>query len=163
MKEQIEKAIAESKNKVKFKGMGEFDIPFITSKDDAKAPVRHHDDDCGADLCTTTNFVLSPFERKKVGTGINIELPVGHYALVQAKSGLANRYGLTTIGNVIDEGYRGEIHVILVNMGSEIVSFEKGDKIAQLIIMPYVKSTFVKVDSLSETQRGEKGFGSSGR
>lgn len=130
-------------------------------------PVRAHDEDAGADLRTPINLTIEPFNKITVNTGVKIELPAGYFGLVQGKSGLANKYNITTIGNIIDEGYEGYIHVMLLNLGEEEVHLNIGDKIAQLIVLPYAKVSYVSVNSeeireTRKTSRGDGKFGSTG-
>lgn len=125
-------------------------------------PQRAHDDDAGADLFTPYSFSLSPNQKEKINVGVNFEIPEGYFGLVQAKSGLASKYSINTIGNIIDASYRGPVHVMLINHGSEPVAFSVGDKIAQLIIMPCLLADFNLVDKLTDTVRGDGGFGSTG-
>jgi dUTP pyrophosphatase len=120
----------------------------------------------GADLkaCLKEPFVLSPGERAAVPTGIKIELPEGYEAQVRPRSGLALEKGLTCLNSpgTIDADYRGEIKVILINLGKEEVSILPGDRIAQLVIAPVLHARFSPADFLTDTQRGQGGFGSTG-
>jgi dUTP pyrophosphatase len=121
--------------------------------------------DAGADLCTTEDFELAPGQRRLVPTGIAIALPVGFVGLVHPRSGLAVRHGITVVNapGTIDSGYRGEIKVTLLNTDAEHgVAFARGDRIAQLVIQRVEHAHFVEVDSLEQTARGERGFGSTG-
>lgn len=132
-------------------------------------PKRAHDEDAGADLITPYSIHLGALGDKiTVNTGVKIELPVGYFGLVQGKSGLANKYNITTIGNIIDEGYEGYIHVMLMNLSKETVFLEAGSKIAQLIVLPYAKVSYVSVNSdeireTRKTSRGDGKFGSTGK
>ncbi len=107
---------------------------------------------------------LAPGERDAIPTGVHIELPVHYEAQVRPRSGLAVRYGLTVLNSpgTIDSDYRGEIVVPLINHGGEAVTIEPGMRIAQLIVAPVVRADFSVVHSLSETDRAEGGFGSTG-
>ena len=100
-----------------------------------------------------------------VPTGLAVAIPEGHVGLVAPRSGLAARHGLGVVNapGVIDAGYRGEVMVILVNHGTDPVTLERGDRIAQLIVVPFVTPVFEDVDELPESVRGEEGFGSTGR
>ena len=121
--------------------------------------------DAGADLVTTKDFTLTPGERALIPTGISLALPDGYVALVHPRSGLAMKHGVTLVNTpgTIDAGYRGEIACILINHDpKESISFKKGDRIAQLVIQKVEHVEFVAVDQLPGSDRGEKGFGSSG-
>jgi len=108
--------------------------------------------------------VLKPLERSIVGTGLFIELPVGIEAQVRPRSGLAAKKGITVLNapGTIDADYRGEIGVILVNLSNEEFTVNNGERIAQLVIAKHERADWEQVDILSETDRGEGGFGSTG-
>lgn len=108
--------------------------------------------------------VLKPLERSIVGTGLFIELPVGIEAQVRPRSGLAAKKGITVLNTpgTIDADYRGEIGVILVNLSNEDFTIQNGERIAQLVIAKHERAEWIDSDELSETQRGESGFGSTG-
>ena len=108
--------------------------------------------------------VLKPLERSIVGTGLFIELPVGIEAQVRPRSGLAAKKGITVLNapGTVDADYRGEIGVILVNLSNEDFTIQNGERIAQLVISKHERAEWEEVDSLSETDRGEGGFGSTG-
>ena len=116
------------------------------------------------DLCAVEAVALEPGERKLVPTGIAIEVPPGYEAQLRPRSGLALKYGITLPNSpaTIDPGYRGELKVILQNLGREVFTVEPGERIAQMVIARYEAVEWEESD-LSETQRGEGGFGSSGR
>lgn len=119
--------------------------------------------DAGFDVYARERTVLLPGVQVVVPTGVAIELPVGHVSLVWDKSGLAIKYGLKVLGGVIDAEYRGEYMVGMINLSRTPYTFEKGDKVAQLLIQKVEHARFEIVDELSETERGETGFGSSGK
>jgi len=129
---------------------------------EAKPPVRKREGDAGLDLYSVEEVVLKPGERRAVSTGVAVEIPPGHFGLVKDRSGLALKEGLHCLAGVIDENYRGEVKVVLINLGEQEVRLPKGSRIAQLLIIPYAKVSVVEVGELSETERGERGFGSSG-
>jgi len=134
--------------------------------DEAKLPVYAHPGDAGADLTTLESFTLAPGQRRLVPTGLAIALPAGYAAFVHPRSGLAVKHGVTIVNTpgTIDAGYRGELKVCLVNTdATESVSFAAGDRIAQLVIQPVVAAAFVTAERLPGSDRGESGFGSSGR
>ncbi len=118
----------------------------------------------GMDLCSSETFDLKPLERRAIRTGVKIALPEGYEAQVRPRSGLAMKHGLAMVNapGTIDSDYRGEIRVILINLGQEVVRLNLGDRVAQLVIAPVTKAEWNIVDQLDETDRGEKGFGSSG-
>lgn len=133
--------------------------------DDASRPTYARPGDAGADLRATEDIELAPGERRLVGTGVRIVIPEGHVGLVTPRSGLAARVGLSIVNSpgVIDSGYRGEIKVCLVNLDPQTpVSLAAGDRVAQLLIMPFVTADFVPTDTLDDTQRGQGGYGSTG-
>jgi len=129
---------------------------------DAELPVRKREGDAGLDLYSVEEVVLKPGQWVAVPTGIAVEIPEGHFGLIKDRSGLALKHALHCLAGVVDENYRGEIKVVLINLGNEEVKLEKGTRIAQLLIVPYTKVEPVEVEVLSDTERGEKGFGSSG-
>ena len=117
----------------------------------------------GADLRAGENVTLAPGARAAVATGVHVEIPAGHVGLVWPRSGLAVRHGLDTLAGVIDSDYRGEVRVVLVNHGPEAVTLARGDRIAQLLVQRVERAVFTRVDSLVESERGQGGFGSTGR
>ena len=128
-------------------------------------PEYAHPGDAGADLHAAEAVVLAPGERALVATGVSIALPDGYAAFVVPRSGLAAKHGITIVNSpgTVDAGYRGEIKVTVLNTDlTEPFSIAVGDRIAQLIIMPVVKASFIQVDRLPGSQRGEGGFGSTG-
>ena len=128
-------------------------------------PIYAHPGDAGADLHAAEAVVLGPGSRALVGTGVSIALPDGFAAFVVPRSGLAVKHGITIVNapGTVDAGYRGEIKVSLLNTDlSEPFSIAVGDRIAQLIVMPVVRASFIAVDKLPGSQRGEGGFGSTG-
>lgn len=133
---------------------------------DAIIPNYAKKGDTGLDLYSVMdNVTIRPGERILIKTGIAIELPPNTEAQVRPRSGLALKYGLTVLNTPgsVDNGYRGEIGVILINHGFDDCVIEKGDKIAQLVIKPTLTVKVVTVDKLSDTERSNTGFGSSGR
>lgn len=128
-------------------------------------PSYSHPGDAGADLSSAESLTLLPGGRAVVGTGVSIALPKGYVAFVVPRSGLAAKHGITVVNSpgTVDAGYRGEIKVTLLNTDKES-SFDinVGDRIAQLIVMPFAQARFIEVEKLPESERGEHGFGSSG-
>jgi len=110
-------------------------------------------------------LILRPREHGLAPTGLVLEIPEGYEAQVRPRSGLAAKYGVTVLNapGTIDSDYRGEVAVILINHGDKPFEIARGDRIAQLVVAPVVQARFVAVDALSKTERGEGGFGSTGR
>lgn len=129
---------------------------------DARLPVRGSEHAAGADLHCIEGFILEPGERKLIPTGLAIEIPEDYYGRVAPRSGLAVRHGIDTLAGVIDSDYRGELRVLLINFGNGPVAFEPGDRIAQLIIETAAPFDYEWTDNLSETDRSDGGFGSTG-
>ena len=130
--------------------------------EDAILPTRAHPDDAGLDLYGLEDQLVGPGQGKMLRTGIAIALPTGFVGLVADRSSMAKK-GMKTAGGVIDAGYRGEIHIVMWNLSREEIRIQKGERIAQLLIMPIATPAVLGVAELSETARGAKGFGSSGR
>lgn len=126
-------------------------------------PTRAHATDAGLDLRCKENVMMWPETSAKFDTGVHIELPPGYYGSIQSKSGLNTKHDIVSCGGTIDEGYTGSIVVKLYNLGHRSHLFKAGDKIAQLVIEPYIAPELEVVDELAETERGSDGFGSSGR
>lgn len=112
----------------------------------------------------TESITLQPLERTIIKTGLFIELPIGYEAQVRPRSGLAAKKGITVLNapGTVDADYRGEIGVILVNLSNESFTIENGERIAQLVIAKHERAEWIEVSELSETARGEGGFGSTG-
>jgi dUTP pyrophosphatase len=128
-------------------------------------PSYAHPGDAGADLHTSIDVRLEPGERVLVPTGIAIALPDGFVALVHPRSGLAAKHGISIVNTpgTIDAGYRGEIKVLLINHDrSDPVSFQRGDRIAQLVIQRFERARFSEVETLPDSVRGAGGYGSTG-
>jgi len=130
---------------------------------EAVIPKYVHEGDAGMDLFAVESFELEPGERKSVPLGLALEIPKGYVGLIWDKSGLSHKYGIKSFGGVIDSGYRGEIHSGVMNLSDKFFSFEKGQKIAQLIIQKIENVQFEEVEKLSQSQRGEGGLGSTGK
>jgi dUTP pyrophosphatase len=130
---------------------------------EAIIPKHAHYNDAGLDLFAIDAFEMSPNERKSIPVGIAIEIPDGYVGLIWDKSGLSQKYGIKTFGGVIDAGYRGEICVGLMNLSNETFKFEKGHKIAQLLIQKVENIEFEEVQELNDTSRGQGRFGSTGK
>lgn len=128
----------------------------------ATVPSFAYKGDAGMDLYSIEEIELSSGERASVRTGIAMAIPKGYVGLVWDKSGLSHKKGLKTLGGVIDTGFRGECKVGIVNLSAEDIKINKGDKIAQILIQSIEQPDVEEVDALEETERSDKGFGSSG-
>lgn len=141
-------------------------INFV-NKSNNKNPVYAKEGDSGFDLRANENGTLKPLERKLVGTGLYFELPDGYELQIRPRSGLAYKNGITVLNSpgTVDTGYRGEIKVLLINLSNETFTWEKGERIAQGVIAHRISSDFgnlIEVTEISESERGEGGFGSTG-
>ena len=119
----------------------------------------------GLDVCAAEELVLEPGRRHAVATGFAVEIPHGYEVQVRPRSGLALKHGITCLNTpgTIDSDYRGEVKVILANLGDEPFAVHRGERIAQLIPAPVLHASFVEVEGLAETARGAGGFGSTGQ
>lgn len=135
-------------------------------REGARIPSYATDGAAGLDLSALPDapMTLAPGARCAVPTGIALELPAGHEGQVRPRSGLARRHGVTVANapGTIDEDFRGEVHVLLVNLGSEELVIQPGDRVAQLVVAPVTRVAVTVHESLSDTARGEGGFGSTG-
>jgi dUTP pyrophosphatase len=141
------------------------DLPVRRLHPDAVVPVRAHPGDAGLDLVAVGAHELPPGGRGAVPTGLAVAIPGGHAGLVVPRSGLARRHGVTVANapGLIDAGYRGELIVLLVNLGAEVHRIAPGDRVAQLVVVPVSLAAAREVDELPASDgRGEKGFGSTG-
>ena len=135
----------------------------VVLDENAYMPERAHPTDAGLDLRTRESFKLWPNESISVDTGVHVQLPAGTYGKIESKSGLNVKESIVCCGVVIDENYTGSIVVKLYNLGHRARTFKAGDKIAQMVIQPYWAPVMVQVDELDKTDRGDEGFGSTGR
>ena len=131
---------------------------------DLPLPSRANSDDAGIDLRASHDAVLPPGSRVLVSTGFVVEIPVGFEGQVRPRSGLAIAYGITVLNapGTIDCTYRGEVRVILANLGDKLVKIARGNRIAQLVVAPVSMLPIVEVTEVSQTERGAGGFGSTG-
>lgn len=127
----------------------------------AKLPSYGHAGDAGLDLFSCADVVLDPGQVRSVPTGIKVAIPAGYVGLIWDKSGISLR-GVHRLAGVVDAGYRGEVQVVMVNLGREPFIIKLGMKIAQLLIQPVRDIKVLEVDELDDTSRGEGGFGSTG-
>jgi dUTP pyrophosphatase len=143
------------------------DLPVLRLDPDLPLPAYARAGDAGIDLIAREDVTLAPAGgRALVATGIAIALPEGYAGLVQPRSGLAFKHGVTVLNTpgLIDSGYRGELKVCLINHDpTEAFEVTRGERIAQLVVQAVEHVTFVEVDTLDDSERGDKGFGSSGR
>jgi dUTP pyrophosphatase len=128
-------------------------------------PRYETDGAAGMDLRADEPFALAPGERRVVPTGLALEIPPGYEGQVRPRSGLAARSGIALVNapGTVDSDYRGEVKVIVVNLGQEPVSFARGDRIAQLVVAPVARARVELVDELPDSARGAGGFGSTGQ
>ncbi len=144
-------------DKIKYSRVGDAGIDlrasgeFIVDLDNKKEEIK------------SDEYIIKSGERILVKTGVKIALPNGYWGNIRDRSGLAFKHGLHTLAGVIDETYRGEIGVVLVNLGKKDYTIKKNERIAQLIISPYIQANIEYVEELQDSVRGEKGFGSSGK
>ena len=131
---------------------------------DAVLPAYAHPSDAGMDVRSVADLTIAPGTRALVPTGLVMLLPPLYEAQVRPRSGLALKSGITVLNTpgTIDSGYRGEVGVILMNLGDSEFQVKKGDKIAQIVIAPVTQPEIVETDSIDETDRGAGGFGSTG-
>ena len=130
---------------------------------DAVLPTYEYFGDAACDLYALRDVTLKTGERVQIETGIAMEIPYGNVGLIWDKSGLSHKSGLKTLGGVIDAGYRGEIKIGMINLGSEPYAFKKGQKVAQMIIQKREEVVIEEVSELPESERGTGGFGSTGK
>ena len=133
-------------------------------KNEAQIPSYQTKEAAGFDLHSIEDAVLKPGERKLIGTGLAFEIEYGYEVQIRPRSGLAYKHGITVLNTpgTIDSDYRGEIKVLLINHSNDAFEIKKGDRIAQAVVAPVIQAEIVEVEELSETKRGEGGFGSTG-
>ena len=131
-------------------------------KDDAKLPTYGRPGDVALDMYAMETVTIQPMGHHRFWHGFALEFPEGHAAIVKDKSSIS-KAGLHTMGGVFDAGYRGEYNTHLVNLGAAAYTVEAGDKVGQLMIIPVAIAELEETDTLSETDRGDKGFGSTGK
>lgn len=147
--------------------MNKIQLKILKLDENVTIPCYQTEGAAGMDLCAFLDkpVTLQSLERKLIPTGLKIELPQGFEAQIRPRSGMSIKHGITLINCVgtIDEDYRGEVCVPLVNLSKEAFTIQNGDRVAQMVIAPVTKAEISVVAELSDTQRGEGGFGSTGR
>jgi dUTP diphosphatase len=145
--------------------MIEIELKRLAHGNGLPAPTYASEGAAGLDVVAAEDVTLAPGQRHAVATGFSIAIPEGYEVQVRPRSGLAIRYGITCLNTpgTIDHDYRGEVKVILANLGSEVFEVRRGERIAQLVPAPVLKAKFREVAELSDTIRGAGGFGSTGR
>lgn len=138
----------------------------IINKSKNPTPTYSTEQSAGVDLRANISepIVLNPGERKLVPTGLHLQLPDGYEAQVRPRSGLAIKHGITVLNSpgTVDADYRGDVGVILINMGQEPFTINQGERIAQMVIAQYTQVQFIETNTLNDSERGSGGFGSSG-
>lgn len=129
---------------------------------EAELPEYAMQSDVGFDLRAAESKNIEPYQQKKIGTGLVIEIPEGHVGLIRDRAGIITKMGVHTVAGTFDPAYRGEVSVVLVNFGEETVTVEKGMRIAQMIVLPITKVKIQEFKELSKTERQDRGFGSTG-
>lgn len=140
-------------------------VPFQRLSNEIETPRNAYQGDAGVDLRSSVDLVLAPGERAAIPCGVSLAIPEGYAGFVLPRSGLAAKHGISLVNapGLIDSGFRGEVRAILINLDPEQpFSISKGDRIAQLLVLPVPVIEFVEVDDIGTTERGSGGFGSSG-
>lgn len=135
----------------------------LSGSEDLPTVAYAHDGDAAFDLYASKRISIEPHERVQVPTGIALALSFGYAGLIWDKSGLSHKHGLRTLGGVVDASYRGEVMVGMINLSDETYVFERGNKVAQMVIQKVEHCEIEVVDNLDDTSRGEGGFGSTGK
>ena len=143
--------------------MSQLNFKVKTIHQDATLPSYANSTDAGMDLHAIESYVLKPGERRTFSLGFAAEFPQGYVAHVWDKSGLASKFGIKTMAGVIDSGYRGEYKVVLLNTSNVNYEINKGDKIAQLVLVQIEQAKILESKDLDNSSRGKGGFGSTGR
>ena len=134
-------------------------------KNEAQIPSYQTKEAAGFDLHSIEDVILKPGERRLIRTGLAFEIEFGYEIQIRPRSGLAFKHGITVLNSpgTIDSDYRGEIKVLLINHSNEEFEIKKGDRIAQAVVVPVIQAEIIEVEELSDTARGEGGFGSTGK
>lgn len=141
--------------------MDNINVKLLTPK--ARSPIRAHESDAGWDLHSCEDTTIRPGKQSLIATGVSLEIPEGMVGLIWPRSGIAVKNGIDVFAGVIDSGYRGEIKVCLHNAGPHEFKISQGDRIAQILFQRVAPVLLSEVGELQEAQRGESGFGSSGK
>ena len=138
---------------------------YTTNHHDAKVPTYEREGDCACSLRVIESYTIHPGKRVLARTGLKIAMEKGFEAQIRPRSGLAWKKGLTVLNSpgTIDEEYRGELMIVLINLGDEVITIDKGDAVAQMKFSPVYVGYFLKSDTLSTTERGDGGIGHTGR
>jgi len=139
------------------------EVAIVKLHEDMTTPHYAHEGDAGIDLRSAEEVVIPAGDTRIVPAGIKMAIPNGYVGLVWDKSGYAAKHSITTMAGVIDSGYRGEIKVVMKNLGKEDFEIKKDMKIAQILIQPVTRANLTIKESLEETTRNEGGFGSTGK
>ncbi|PIN89483.1 dUTP diphosphatase [Candidatus Pacearchaeota archaeon CG10_big_fil_rev_8_21_14_0_10_34_76] len=142
--------------------MDKIEVKIKKLHEDAKIPIHKTEHAAGFDIYSLEDSNLAPGETKKISTGIAFEIPIGFYVRIEDRSGLAIN-GIHKVAGIVDSDYRGEVCIVLHNSSQEVYKIEKHDRIAQGIITPVSQANFQEVQELSQTERGEGGFHSTGK
>lgn len=129
----------------------------------AVMPRKAHPTDAGFDLCCVTDYNIEPQERALIDTGVAMDIPLGYCGLVTGRSGNTIKRGLVGQLGIIDSDYRGTVGIMAFNMSKETISIRAGERVGQILIIPHLSADFEEAESLTETDRGVGGYGSSGR
>lgn len=137
----------------------------FTLSNGATLPAYQTPGAAGMDVCITEDITLAPGERALAPTGLRAAIPPGYEIQVRPRSGLAIKHGLALVNSpgTIDSDFRGEIKIIMINLGQNVVTLSKGDRVAQFVLAPVVTAHPIAVEHLDDTPRGESGFGSTGK
>lgn len=139
-------------------------LKYKVLSEDAVRPTRSHEGDLGYDLYSIRDYKVYPHSKQMIGTGIAFQFPPGWGGFVKDRSSMATKTDLETIGGVIDNGYIGELFIVVMNYGDEVQYISKGQKIAQMVMIPVANYQLEEVDELiASDARGENGFGSTGQ
>lgn len=137
-------------------------VPYVRFDPDLPAQQRTYPTDAGVDLFVVETVELQPLETARLPVNMAVSLPSGYYGMIAGRSSVAARGLLVYVGTV-DQGYRGQLYVAVCNLSAKPQRIKRGERIAQLIVIPFACADFVEVESLDDTPRGERGWGSSGR
>ena len=138
------------------------ELPIKRTKD-VDMPTYSNAHAAGLDLRLAEATIIEPQEKALLPTGLHMAIPEGHVGLIWDRSGLAAKHGLHCLAGVVDADYRGEVKVVVINLGKEPIELAKNERIAQMVIQPVLQCDPVEVETLEDTDRGSGGFGSSGR